>query len=91
MVRVGALTALADACQVAGMRVQWRPLGDGPTRYLRVSVEGAAPVGVRVDFMDDEWLYVWHTGDEEPRSIGPLDDLSGIVAIVHYVLHKRVG
>ncbi|MEV5570338.1 hypothetical protein AB0L06_09815 [Spirillospora sp. NPDC052269] len=88
VVRVAALTALADACLVAGLRVQWRALGDGPTRYLRVSVVGAT-VGVRVDFMDDEWSYVWHDGDDEPRSIGPLDDLSGVVTIVHYVLHKR--
>ncbi|RFU42867.1 hypothetical protein DZF91_04255 [Actinomadura logoneensis] len=75
---------------MAGLRVQWRPVGGGTTRYLRISVVGATPVGVQADYLNGVWHYVWHMDDGETVSIGPVDDLTGAVSAIKYVLHRRV-
>ncbi|MCP2342735.1 hypothetical protein [Actinomadura rupiterrae] len=88
--RITTLSDLADACQLAGMRVAWGPLSGGATRHVRVWVVGATPVGVRADFVGGAWFYVWHTGADEGRSIATADDVTVTVDVIRYVLHRRV-
>ncbi|MFC4912305.1 hypothetical protein [Actinomadura gamaensis] len=92
--RYAALRALQDEASRRMLRVHWAGLRDGP--YLVLATVGSPSVRVRCDYLRDQdggdggWWYVWHLGDQDGRTIAPVDDMANTLDVIRRELHRAV-